>query len=210
MPTTVILLAIIALAILLILLLLLRPHLAEQRSGKVLAFLAFLALPGLAATLGASSHLETSKTTEFCLSCHEMQPYGESLLIDDAEYLPASHYQNKRLPREKACFSCHTDYTMYGDFAAKLRGVKHLRVHYLDTIPEEIALYNPYQNRECLHCHGGARSFEENEFHVDLMAELKTGETSCLDCHSSVHDVHEVADQPKWSPSGAGGEGGDR
>lgn len=202
MPATALILGLILLTILLIVLLLLRPGWLEHRSGKVLAFVGFLLLPVLAATLGASSHLEHSKTTEFCLSCHEMSVYGESLHIDDGEYLPANHFQNKRIPQEMACFSCHTDYTMYGDFAAKLRGVKHLYVHYLGTVPEQIALYNPYQNRECLHCHSGARSYEENDFHLDMVAELRAEEVSCLDCHALVHEVAEVEELPKWTAEG--------
>jgi cytochrome c-type protein NapC len=194
------LIILIALAVFLILYLLARPEGLQRRTGKVLGFVGFLVLPILAVALGAGSHLEHSKTTQFCLSCHEMQPYGETLFIDDAEYLPASHYQNKRMPRDLACFSCHTDYTMYGDVNAKLRGLRHLWVHYLGTIPEEIELYTPFQNRECLHCHGGARSFDESDFHIGMEEDLASGEVSCLDCHSFVHPVEEVADLPKWEP----------
>jgi cytochrome c-type protein NapC len=204
--TTTALLALLGVAIFLILYLVLRPERVQYKGGKVLTFVAFLILPIVAMTLGANSHLEHSKTTEFCLSCHEMKPYGESLYIDDAEYLPAAHFQNKRMPRDLACFSCHTDYTMYGDINAKLRGVRHLWVHYLGTIPEDIELYTPFQNRECLHCHGGARSFEENDLHVDMLAEFESQEVSCLECHAFVHDVDTVADQPKWEgPIGGGG-----
>lgn len=204
MPTTA-LLALIGLSIFVIIFLAMRPERLQTRAGKVLAFVGFLILPVLALTLGASNHLEHSKTTQFCLSCHEMQPYGQSLYIDDPEYLPAAHFQNKRMPRDFACFSCHTDYTMYGDVNAKLRGLRHLWVHYAGTIPEDIALYTPFQNRECLHCHSGARSFEENDMHVDMLGELEAQETSCLDCHASVHDVDKVAEQPKWQGPPVGG-----
>jgi cytochrome c-type protein NapC len=117
--------------------------------------------------------------------------YGASLQADQLDWLPASHYQNRRVPREAACYACHTDYTMFGDVSAKLRGARHVWVHYFGDVPPpgEIELYVPYQNRECLHCHGGARAFEESILHADMLAELEGGEVSCLDCHGEVHHV---------------------
>lgn len=186
----------------------LRPSLTKARGGKILAFGAFFLLPVLASVGGVAAHLEHSKSTEFCMSCHEMEPYGQSLLIDDSEYLPASHYQNRRIDREHACFTCHTDYTMFGDVSAKLRGLKHVWVHYFGEIPPtgEIALYEPYNNRECLHCHAGARSYTENVMHEDMLGELASGEVSCLDCHASIHDVADLESQELWEEAEEGPE----
>lgn len=176
----------------------LRPALTAARGGKVLAFLALLVLPLAMTALGLSSHMERSKSTEFCLSCHVMEPYGKSLRVDDAGFVPASHFQNNRVPRDKACFTCHTDYTMFGDAKAKLRGLRHVYVYYLAGAPEKISLYEPYNNRECLHCHAGARSFEESELHVEIRDELRTNQTSCLECHDVVHEVDQLAGKPLW------------
>lgn len=176
----------------------LRPALTAARGGKVLAFIALLVLPLAMTALGVSAHVERSKSTEFCLSCHVMEPYGKSLLVDDASFVPASHYQNIRVPRDKACFTCHTDYTLFGDAKAKMRGLRHVYVYYLAGAPEKIALYEPYNNRECLHCHAGARSFEESELHVEIRDELRTNQTSCLECHDVVHEVEELAGKPLW------------
>ena len=87
---------------------------------------------------------------------------------------------------------------MYGDLEAKMAGLKHLWVHYFGTVPETIELYEPYRNRECLHCHGGARSYAENEMHADMLGELESGEISCLDCHDLVHAVDELDELPAW------------
>ena len=159
-PTT-ILIAIILTTIGLILLLVLRPSLTRMRSGKILAFIALFIFPVIAGVAGTSAHIENSKTTAFCLSCHVMEQYGHSLHVDDRSFIPAVHYQNNFVPRENACFTCHTNYTMYGDYRAKLRGLHHVYVQYIGKIPEKLSLYTPYDNRECLHCHAGARSFEE-------------------------------------------------
>lgn len=158
-----------------------------RRWGQILAFVVLFVLPVLISGLGVSSHLEQSKSTEFCLSCHVMEPYGESLSFDEADFVPATHYQNRLIPHDQACYTCHTQYALFGDIKTKLGGLKHLYVYYLGQVPEKIKLYAPYQNRECLHCHGGARSFEKNELHLDVRAELENNEVSCLDCHDRIH-----------------------
>ena len=185
-------------AVVLILLLVARPQLTAERGGKMLAFVAMFILPVLASWVGTTRHIEHSKSTGFCLSCHEMEPYGRSLGIADSSYLPAGHYQNHRVPPDQACFTCHTTYTMFGDVQAKLQGMRHVFVHYLGNIPEQIELYRPYSNRECLHCHAGARSFEEGEDHVDLREDLRTGASSCLECHDFVHDVGNLENMEMW------------
>ena len=182
-----------------------RPSLTVTRGGKQLAFMVYFVLPVVVASMGASEHMERSKQTQFCLSCHVMEPYGRSLYIDDATYVPAAHFQNARIPREEACYTCHTDYVMYGSLLAKLRGMRHLYVQYLGTIPEPIRLYNPYSNRECLHCHAGARSFEEGAVHsVDpsVMASIKANQLSCLTsgCHDQVHPVAHLSELKFWGP----------
>lgn len=179
----------------------LRPELTRGRAGRVLAFVALFLLPALLTAGGLKAHMEQAKSTEFCLSCHVMEPYGESLWTEDPAYLAASHFQNRRVPRDAACYSCHTDYTMFGDVHAKVRGMRHVWVEFVTgpPPPEEIELYSPYKNRECLHCHAGARAFLENELHAEILAELRSEEMSCLDCHGDVHDVVTVAERERWT-----------
>src|SRR3954452_25577594 len=87
-------------------LLVLRPGLTAARGGKILAFLGLFIFPAIAAMLGFESHMERSKQTSFCLSCHIMGSYGKSLYVDDASFIPAAHFQNARVPREEACYTC--------------------------------------------------------------------------------------------------------
>jgi nitrate/TMAO reductase-like tetraheme cytochrome c subunit len=60
--------------IILLVVLQLRAPLTATPAGKILAFLAFCALPILCGFWGLNEHLERSKQTAFCLSCHIMQP----------------------------------------------------------------------------------------------------------------------------------------
>ena len=187
----------ILLSVILIGLLIVRPSLTAVTGGKVLAFIALFILPITALALGSAVHLEEAKSTSFCLSCHTMEAYGKSLRIDDPTYIPAAHFQNNRIPRNQACYTCHTNYTMFGGVKAKLGGLRHLYIYYFGTVPAKLALYEPFNNRECLHCHAGARSFEETSPHKEMREQLGTNDMSCLTCHNKVHDV-EHADQIKF------------
>ena len=188
-----------------------RAELTRARGGKILAFLALCVLPVLAVWAGVDNQLDRSTSTQFCLSCHVMGNFGKSLYVDDKSYLPAAHFQNNFVPREHACFTCHTDYTMFGDYKAKWRGVHHVLVQYFGKIPkpEDIKLYTPYNNRECLHCHAGARAYEEASSHhktPDMLARAASGQLSCMssDCHDIVHDVGTLSDATFWKPQGSG------
>jgi nitrate/TMAO reductase-like tetraheme cytochrome c subunit len=207
LPTIVILL-LLALTIVLIAVIVFRPGITATRGGKMMAFLVLFALPVLCVGMGGSAELQHAKSTKFCLSCHIMEPYGKSLLVDDPGHLAAAHFQNHRVPPEEACYTCHTSYAMFGGVKAKLGGLKHIYVYYLRTppVPEDIKLYEPYHNRECLHCHAGARSFEEGAVHTadpDLLPALRANTTSCVSsgCHDVVHNVRSLKDAKFWKGS---------
>lgn len=158
-----------------------------------------VALLPLAAT-GASfrAGVTESSQTRFCLSCHEMRDYGKSLFVDDRKSLPAVHYQNRYVDRDTSCYSCHTDYALFGDAKAKLNGLKHVWVHYLGKVPEKMELYQPYPNANCLHCHEDARRFLEAPPHQPVIERVRSGEMKCLGCHNVGHDLKAVADHRFW------------
>ena len=204
MPASVILLFCIG-AALLALFVGFRVHLTRSREGKMLAFVALFALPVMAAWAGFSEQMDRAESTKFCLSCHIMDDFGKSLYIDDPSYIPAAHFQNNRVPRDQACYTCHTNYTMFGTVTAKMHGLRHLWVQYIGTVPkpEAIKLYDAYNNRECLHCHLGARNFEEGSAHnkvPDRLSLIKSNKLSCVSsgCHEFVHDVASLKDDTFW------------
>lgn len=182
-----------------------RPGLTVARGGKILAFFGLFIFPAIAAMLGFESHIEKSKQTSFCLSCHIMSPYGKSLYVDDPSYIPAAHFQNARVPRDEACYTCHTDYSLYGGFKSKVRGLHHIYAQYLSTPKQPIKLYHPYNNRECLHCHLGARSFEQGAVHnadPQTMIDIKANKLSCVSsgCHENVHNISQAEHVKYWRP----------
>ena len=195
----------IGIALVLVLLVGIRVELTRARGGKILAFVGLFVMPALVMWWGFSEHMERAESTQFCLSCHVMHDFGRSLAVDDPSYVPAVHFQNNLVPRNRACYTCHTDYTMFGTFHSKMRGLRHLYVQYLGTppAPENIRLYTPFNNRECLHCHDGMRVFEEQPKHnksPDMMAKIKSNQVSCVSsgCHNIVRDVSTLKDATFW------------
>jgi hypothetical protein len=199
--------ATIVVVIVLVAILAIRPSVTATRGGKMVAFVSMFIFPILAASMGVSEHLQHSRSTQFCLSCHVMEDYGKSLWVDDRGPLPAVHFQNHLVPQDQACYTCHTDYTLYGDLRAKLRGLRHVYVQYLGTMPQTLKLYTPYNNRECLHCHLGGRSFEEGATHLqdpNTLPRVKTNELSCLSsgCHNLTHNIKDLKEAKFWKEAG--------
>jgi cytochrome c-type protein NapC len=204
--TTGLIIGIVLFSVILIAILVARPAVTVGRGGKILAFVALFILPIFSGLLGFASEMERSKTTAFCLSCHTMEAYGKSLFVDDPTHIPAAHYQNHRVPKDQACYSCHTQYAMFGTLKVKLYGLKHVFIYYLGKppAPGDIKLYEPYNNRECLHCHAGARSFEEGAMHnadPATLPAIKSNQLSCLSCHDVAHDIAHLKDAKFWKGS---------
>jgi cytochrome c-type protein NapC len=195
----------IVVALVLAVLMAVRIELTRARGGKILAFVVLFIVPGLAGWIGFNEHMQRAESTQFCLSCHVMHDFGRSLYVDDPSYIPARHFQNDLVPRDHACYTCHTDYTMFGTVHAKFRGLRHLYVQYFGKAPapEKIKLYTPFNNRECLHCHAGTRVFEEEPKHTktpEMMQQIMSNQLSCMTakCHSIVHDVDTLKDVSFW------------
>lgn len=195
----------IVMALALAVLMAVRVELTRARGGKILAFFTLFIVPVLAGWIGFNEHMQRAESTQFCLSCHVMHDFGRSLYVDDPSYIPARHFQNNLVPRDHACFTCHTDYTMFGPVHAKFRGLRHLYVQYFGKppAPKDIKLYTPFNNRECLHCHAGMRVFEDEPKHTktpEMMQQIMSNQLSCMTsrCHSIVHDVDTLKDVTFW------------
>jgi len=206
----IVLIAIIGLAILLSIVLIIKPKMAATRDGKILGFVALFMLPLMAGSFGVQVHVEKATRTEFCLSCHLMEPYGKSLHVDDPGHIPAIHYINHRVPYDHACFTCHGDYTLFGDVKAKMRGMRHIWIQYTGNPQPPLKLYVPFPNGNCLHCHLGSRRFEEGATHnadPEIIKSIKEDKLSCVSsgCHETTHDIKNL-DKAKFWPAGWTGD----
>ena len=185
-------------AALLLAVLFVRPEVVRSGEGKILAVVACLVAPALAAYGGLTEHRERTRSTSYCVSCHSMSEHGKGLQAAGATSLPAVHVQNHLVPPEQACYACHTDYGFSGSDRAKVRGMKHIVTNYFGTVPDTIRMARRYRNRECFRCHLGARSFETAEAHQTgrfTLADMKNGKASCTrsGCHDVVHRAPATA-----------------
>jgi hypothetical protein len=64
-------------------------------------------------------------------------------------------------------------------------GVGHVLRYDRATLPIKIA--KPYPNSGCLECHGESQRFLSTPTKKDILPELMSGKTSCLDCHGPAH-----------------------
>ena len=192
----------IALSVVLAAVFLIRPSLTSAAGWKIVAFIGLCVLPALCIVGGMNTHVQRSEQTRFCISCHVMIPYGQSLYVDDPTHIPAQHFQNHRVPVDMACYSCHADYSIYGPLKDKMQGLTRIYLQYVSTPPNPITIPGGFQNAQCLHCHLGARDFEENPVHAAMMDSLKSNQTSCLTsgCHDTAHDVANLSHQKFWKP----------
>ena len=172
--------------------------LVGQGVGRVVLLVGLVALPLLLTVGNISYGVAESSQTHFCLSCHEMQRHGMSLFVDNKQALAAVHYQNRLVERDSTSYSCHKDYGLFGGFKAKMNGLHHVWAHYVTGVPAKLALYQPYPNANCLHCHDDARRFVENPAHQPVLAAVQAGSTSCLSCHRVAHDMGKVDSHSFW------------
>ena len=173
-------------------------RLAGTTGGRLALLFGVLLLPLVAFGTGASRAYSESSTTTFCLSCHEMGDHGRSLFVDDRAVLPAVHYQKRLVDRDRACYQCHANYSMFGDVKAKYNGLRHVWVHYLGEVPAQFELYEPYPNANCLHCHDDARGYLEAPAHAGQFEAIAAGDKSCLECHGRGHDLELVREGSVW------------
>jgi len=174
------------------------PVLSQHTAGRLALLVGIVGLPVLLSAGHLSYGFKESSQTRFCLSCHEMQRYGQSLFADNKHALAAAHYQNRFIDRDSVCYSCHKDYALFGDVTAKMNGLRHVWAHYVAGVPQKIALYKPYSSANCLHCHDDARRFREQPAHAPLLDAITSGATPCLGCHQLSHDMAKVDARDLW------------
>ena len=176
----------------------------KPKEWRYVAFLAFCGFPLIFLGTALHANLTEMKEVEFCSTCHVMERYVESLTYDDDEPLSSVHYRNNYVPQESACYSCHTSYAMFGGLQAKTNGLRHVIAYVRGIEADDIELYKPYSNDNCLHCHGPSERFQKAKKHTEkenFLADSESGELSCLKagCHDLGHYWEsEEEDDEDW------------
>lgn len=135
-----------------------------------------------------------AQKTNFCGSCHVMHPYLDDMKNLHSDTLVAKHFRERWIPTDQ-CYTCHTNYGIFGPVQSKVRGLRHLWAYYATPPSAEVArpisLYEPFPDANCLACHAGARHMEESPTHQLVSEAMRSGEVSCIACHKSVHKMKE-------------------
>ncbi len=124
-------------------------------------------------------------TVEACGSCHVMEGHVADLRNPASASLAAVHFKNRYIQADQ-CYTCHSDYGMFGTMSAKLDGLGHVYHNLAGNYPKPIKIRQPYSNVRCLSCHGSAQNFLAKH-EKEQISSLLSSKDSCLDCHGPAH-----------------------
>jgi cytochrome c nitrite reductase small subunit len=155
--------------------------------ARGLLFVALGVLPLMVVFFGYSYGLEAAKSVNTCGACHVMRPWVEDLRNPASTTLAATHFKN-RFILENQCYTCHSDYGMFGTVEAKWEGLGHAVRNLTGAYRRPITIVHPYPNSRCLACHGQSQRFLKSTGHPkEVLPHLMAGTLSCLDCHGPAH-----------------------
>jgi cytochrome c nitrite reductase small subunit len=159
-------------------------------------FVAVGLVPVMVAFLSFSHGLEASTTVRACGSCHVMTPFVDDLKNVKSDTLAATHYKN-RFIRDSQCYTCHSDYGLFGTLQAKAAGLGHVWRYTTGRYELPIKIAAPFPNVRCLTCHGESQKFLNAAGHPkEVLPSLMDGSMPCIGCHGPAHpEQNKVADR---------------
>ncbi len=160
-------------------------------ASKAMLFGAILVIPVVVVFLATAHGMEESMSVQACGACHVMESHVADLKNPKSDSLAAIHYKNRYIQADQ-CYTCHSDYGMFGTVSAKLQGMGHVYHNITGTYEKPIKIRKPYPNVRCLGCHFGAQNFLAKH-DKDEIPNLVSGKDSCLDCHGPAHHAEETA-----------------
>jgi len=155
--------------------------------SKALLFGSILVVPVFVVFLATAHGMQESMTVEACGACHVMDSHVADLRGPKSDSLAAVHFKNRYI-LENHCYTCHSDYGMFGTAHAKLDGLGHVWHNLRGDYPQPIKIAQPYSNLRCLSCHAGSAKYLAKH-EADEIPKLAANVDSCLDCHGPAHKV---------------------
>lgn len=154
-------------------------------ASKAMLLGTLVVIPVFVVFLATTHGMQASMKVDACGECHAMAGHVADLRNPKSDSLAAMHYKNRNI-QENQCYTCHSDYGMFGSVSAKLTGLGHVYYNVTGNYEKPIKIRNPYPNVRCLSCHSGAQNFlaTHDKEQIDT---LMTGKDSCLDCHGPAH-----------------------
>jgi nitrate/TMAO reductase-like tetraheme cytochrome c subunit len=164
-------------------------------ASKALLFGTIVLIPVMVVFLSTAHGMQESATVDACGECHAMAGHVADLRNPQSDSLAATHYKNRYI-QENQCYTCHSDYGMFGTMSAKLTGLGHVYYNVTGNYEKPIKIRHPYSNVRCLSCHGGAQNFVAKH-EKEQIESLLAGKDSCLDCHGPAHKPEAPAEAGK-------------
>jgi len=171
-----------------------RGRLAGFRA-RVLLFLGVCCVPFPAMLMSTAVGLEQSKAIAFCDSCHLMRAFVADMKDPDSRSLSALHFRNRYI-QDEHCYSCHTDYGLFGTLEAKVGGMSHVWSEFAGAGGGLVRPKTNYRFTICLNCHGQSSKFVKQKGHAGVVNRVVGGQAACTECHTRSH-----AGQPQGRPS---------
>ena len=171
-----------------------RGRLAGFRA-RLLLFIGVCCVPFPAVLMSTAVGLEQSKAITFCNSCHLMRAFVADMRDPASRSLSALHFRNRYI-QDEHCYSCHTDYGLFGTVEAKIGGMSHVWSEFAGAGSGTVRPKTNYRFTICLNCHGQSSKFIQEKGHAGVVNKVVSGRSVCTDCHTRSH-----AGQPQGRPS---------
>lgn len=171
-----------------------RGRLAGFRA-RLLLFVGVCGVPLPAMLMSTAVGLEQSKAIAFCDSCHLMRAFVADMKDPASLSLSALHFRNRYI-QEEHCYSCHTDYGLFGTLEAKVGGMSHVWSDFAGAGGGLVRPKTNYRFTICLNCHGQSSKFIARKDHAGVVRKVVSGQSACTQCHNRSH-----AGQPERRPS---------
>jgi cytochrome c nitrite reductase small subunit len=159
------------------------------RMGDSLKAVGLVALPLTAFALADAVLLERSKNTDFCMSCHVMEPLL-AVVSETEPTLASVHISRGALRTHQSCYGCHSGYGLWGDVEAKLAGVGHMVATVTGRYELPLRIHGRFDIDACLACHAEGVGFRRVSAHrlADVQRALLDGQMGCSGpCHPAAH-----------------------
>jgi cytochrome c nitrite reductase small subunit len=164
-------------------------------ASKAMLLGGIVVLPAIVVFLATAHGMQESMTVDACASCHVMAGHAADLRNPASDSLAAVHFKNRYIQTDQ-CYTCHSDYGMFGTMSAKLEGLGHVYHNMTGNYPKPIKIKSPYSNLRCLSCHGGAANFVVKH-DKDMMPNLLADKDKCIDCHGPAHKPESAGEPGK-------------
>ncbi len=163
--------------------------LVRGRVSDALLGTSLVTLPVLAFAVTGAVLAERSKQTDFCMSCHIMEPLRDTATPQDT-LLAGIHMSRGAVPTAKSCYTCHSGYGMQGGVRAKLNGLRHMTMELTGRYELPLTLHGEFDLKSCLACHAEASAFRAQPAHAapEIQDALLSGQMRCTGmCHPAAH-----------------------